>query len=135
MKFIDLSLYALCISYKSNMWIDNIFNNDVNNLLLKSNKLNLDTITFLKNNSKFITVYIQEKTVNLSPNISIFIYNSYLLISFSGIRNYKDLLCCLDYNLKYDEIFKCNIHTGILKIFYNIIEIIISIIEKYKKNR
>ena len=121
MNLLEISLYIINISYETNKWLNKVLIDTIYNLHgLQDNSFNLSTVKFIVNNKDKLTISINEKTDIILPNICVSIYNNDLLIAFSGIRNFNDTKCCLDFFLKYDDDFKCYIHNGMLKLFNGI---------------
>lgn len=132
MNILELSLYITNISYENNIWLNKVLNkNELHGL--NYDFLNLKTVDFVYKNRNNIEIYINEKIDLVLPNICVTKLDNYLFISFCGIRNNKDLMCALDFLLKYDPVIDCSIHNGIYKSFYNIIDEVKLIIDIHKK--
>ena len=134
MNLLEVSLFINNISYECNEWIKKIINDSENNLFgLPNDIFNYATIKYLKDCKDNTKIYINKKKNFGLPNICVATYDNNLILSFSGIRGYKDVMCCLNYFLIYDDEFGCYIHKGMLKLFKGIKDEIMLIIDYYKE--
>jgi len=112
-KYLNESLHFSNISYYTNNWIEDNLDESTAVNIYESKSLN-----FLKKNK--LNVQINNKFNLGLPNILHCKNNRVLFLSFPGIRSNLDKLNCLNFNLKYSDELKSNIHKGFLHIFHKL---------------
>ena len=131
MNILELTLLVSNISYESNEWISNVKEDEKFNLeYYYYNIININSIKFIRESNLDINIrYKQDQGL---CNICTLKNQDNLIIAFSGLDNYKQVLNILNYFLVYNEILECYVHQGFNYIMNSLVYEVKLIIDVYK---
>ena len=130
MNILELTLLVSNISYECNEWISRVKKDDNFNLeYYYCNIININSIKFIRESNLYMNIrYKQDQGL---CNICTLKTKNYLIIAFSGLDNFKQMVNILDYFLIYNEVLDCNIHKGFNYILNNLLDEVRLIIDVY----
>ena len=130
MNILELTLLVSNISYECNEWISRVKKDDNFNLeYYYCNIININSIKFIRDAN--LDMNIRYKQDQGLCNICTLKTSNYLIIAFSGLDNFSQVLNILDYFLIYNEMLECNIHRGFNYIMNNLLDEVRLIIDVY----
>lgn len=130
MNILELTLLISNISYECNNWISRVKNDNSFDLdYYCYNIININSLKFLREND--FDLKIRYKQNQGLCNICTLKNNEYLIIAFSGLDNYKQILNILDYFLVYNDKLDCYIHRGFNYIMDSLLDEVKLIIDVY----